>query len=1194
MNMQTHLPEESDAMPDQRVLLTTLPNGFSANGDRARISVLISPRLGGATRLADFPDFLNWTRKLRDGGVDIHFRIGASDIPAAVSTASLRPDLWEAIFAPDTRVDPHRFDDYADRLIVSYPHQQALMTLKSLYQICRVALATPLPRAGAPGRGRSLRDVLMEQMEGFSVGWNDRIAIAERNRLREEQMTGGGASAPIPPGRLGGDGLPIATRMPDATATDAMTRRFALYHHLPPAPNMTRPPMDEVLDFHRALTALSAYPSLMRALGLVLDATIDRGSVPFTPGGQCGEIAVSVFECGPWFLAPQASAPNTAYHHLDGPSVVFATASALGPTSGLLPLQTDQFGLAQIDVDSGMHKAIMLAESLATVEPPPHPEVLDTSATLPSLRSGGLALVANDRARGLLAAFRDARVFNDLLEQGHALSRPFFAEDLVRGYRLDIWDARRDAWRSLHRRDGTYRFGEDGALVFSSKDEEGFTQLAVATAAPDAQRPSSGDLYLHEVVARWTGWSLSAPRPGKSLSRSADPDNVIAPDDPDDPAYDPENPAATPFKMQASFATARGSLPRLRFGQRYRLRARLVDLAGNSIAPDDPAAGAAAESFGAPADPEGFAYLRYEPVNPPELALRAPEGVSGPGSAIDRLVIRTFNSDPSLDAIAPTRTASDRHIAPPRASVELAERHGLFDDPVTGKMLSDPATRDLIALRDAGQFPTVTAPVAGKPQSLPIEPSDQIVTLPYIPDPLARGAALRDLPGAPMHTVGKLELVGATEALKYKPLPDANPRPGSATLIDFGHAANWQSVRPFRLALDEGDGPPQWDANQRALMVYLPKATMAVLPLSSYIGIDDLKRMGVWQWLREEIEEITLEQAQAAGHRFPFAADDFAHIVQRTTEGGHWMLTPPHIVTLVHAVQQPLGHPEFLTPRSRHPGREGYQQSLNMMGPSADAVFDTMAVWRAPGALDSFLIGGLRVHGASTAKIDLLADWEDPVDDPSAPEPATQLQSWRADEAPLHEPHSGWLFTGSGATQRTVGYYDQEHDIIWFARQGDRWGDIPPSEAGVSGIAAPLHHFADTRHHIVRYVAVATSRFREYFAPEANLDYTRSSEPVTVHVPASARPAPPRVVKVLPTFGWDRQTATNLKSSVRFGRGLRVYLERPWYSSGADELLGVTLWNGGSPPDDAQRDAWKMVIRACRTNRSQIQSAFQP
>src|SRR5205814_3435976 len=127
--------------------------------------------------------------------------------------------------------------------------------------------------------------------------------------------------------------------------------------------------------------------------------------------------------------------------------------------------------------------------------------------------------------------------------------------------------------------------------------------------------------------------------------------------------------------------------------------------------------------------------------------------------------------------------------------------------------------------------------------------------------------------------------------------------------------------------------------------------------------------------------------------------------------------------------------------------------------------------------------------------------------------------------------------------------------------------------------AAPRHHFNDTKHHRVTYTAIATSRYREYFDDDPVLDFTRKSALVVVDVPASARPAAPRVVYVIPTFGWQRQTGTNVKRSVRFGGGLRIYVDRPWYSSGVDELLGVTLWNfaNGQPDDDA-RQRWKPFV----------------
>ena len=80
-----------------------------------------------------------------------------------------------------------------------------------------------------------------------------------------------------------------------------------------------------------------------------------------------------------------------------------------------------------------------------------------------------------------------------------------------------------------------------------------------------------------------------------------------------------------------------------------------------------------------------------------------------------------------------------------------------------------------------------------------------------------------------------------------------------------------------------------------------------------------------------------------------------------------------------------------------------------------------------------------------------------------------------------------------------------------------------------------------------------------------------------VDVPASARPAAPQISYIVPTFGWQRETQTNLKRSVRFGGGLRLYLERPWFSSGMGELLGVTLYDYGNG-SLTDREMWKSWV----------------
>jgi len=618
----------------------------------------------------------------------------------------------------------------------------------------------------------------------------------------------------------------------------------------------------------------------------------------------------------------------------------------------------------------------------------------------------------------------------------------------------------------------------------------------------------------------------------------------------------------------------------LRFGRSYRVRARAVDLSGNSLTLTDPVADALALPFATPREPEGFPYLRFEPVVAPTIVLRDSEGVSGLGSAIDRMVIRTFNDNEAKDGDAADLTGSERHIMPPRTSVELAERLGMFDD-ASGKLRTDAATYALIKQRDEGKLKT--EPVLGQTVDMPIDRDDQ-ATIPYLPDRLARGAALRGLPGTAESTSGIADAAADASPIGYAPLADANPRPGSVTLVDFAGADDWTKATPFRIVLADGSGAPAWDAGARVLTVSLPKATTVIVPLSSYIAPLDLQLMGVWQWIREYFDALTRTTPISEDLWKGSDADVIAHIIQRATEGGHWMLTPPHLLTLVHAVQQPIGRPKFIQLDAQHHplGTDSKLQPEDMSGPTRATALDTLTGWRAPNALDAFIMGALKIHGASTAKVDLIAEWEDRIDD--GVNPLSRLhQQTHADEIPLPDLDDGYLMIGTGKnTYRAVGFYNSAHDLICFARQGDV---LSATLNGVSIYqdAAPRHHFNDTKHHRVTYRAVATSRFRDYFTPtldpadpgSSERDFTRTSEPVVVDIPASSRPDAPRVLYVVPTFGWERQTSTNLKRSMRFGGGLRIYLDRPWYSSGDGELLGVVLYGEGLPID---REAWKHLV----------------
>jgi hypothetical protein len=641
-------------------------------------------------------------------------------------------------------------------------------------------------------------------------------------------------------------------------------------------------------------------------------------------------------------------------------------------------------------------------------------------------------------------------------------------------------------------------------------------------------------------------------------------------------------------------------------------------------------------------------YRRFEPVASPQVVVADTAAITGPGSTLQRLVIRSDNRHIADDPLPADTGAASRHLLPPRTSVEMAERMGVFDD-ANGKLLADPGTWKLIALRDgdppptpsdpldtlprAGELPRVVVKVAGEDKVFPRITQDFLADLPYLPDAWARGVALRDLPGTPGGSLARIDATTPSGPVAFDLLDDPNPRSGSALLVSFGQG-DWQTMQGIRLALAEPAGVasrlPDWNAATRTLTVYLAKGERKLTPVSCYLLPGDLPKMGIWQWLQEEIalRQHTEAFPQALDPARP--VDELAQILQRTVEGGHWMLSPPVLLELVHALRQPLGLPAF---QPLAVGRRSLFRNLSSAAadplplqtalttaalrhgdPEIAARRDpdelaALTGWRALASTEAYLLGALRVHGVSTGQVELLAEWSDPVD---SDDPLTgkgtgtsrATRQSRVDRIDLSSLKEGYLRAadaappdpdklpiqqGGNTSLRRVGYYDPEHDQIAFVKAGDA---SLPSETPLEFIdAAPRHVIGDTRHHRIRYRAVAVSRDADCFASPDTFnadgtrlsrapedDFARTSEGVEVSIPASARPLAPEVAYVLPSFGWQRQTDTEVKRSVRFGGGLRVYLKRPWFSSGEGELLGVALWHPdhqNRPLNQASRDRFK-------------------
>ncbi|HUX09874.1 MAG TPA: hypothetical protein VMW51_04475, partial [Terriglobia bacterium] len=523
---------------------------------------------------------------------------------------------------------------------------------------------------------------------------------------------------------------------------------------------------------------------------------------------------------------------------------------------------------------------------------------------LPALRTGGLSVSRTGKAEWLVGKFARATLNNQAVQNNTPDQVTLYAEDVVRGYRIDVWDSETKSWNSLCRRVGTYNFFE--ANLLRQFQDEGFVQLAATQSAvqPESGSDAPQDLYLHESMFDWNGWSLCAPRPGKVIS----PDGV--PQSLNDPA-EAQQRAQTEFKMVATFVPQPGSLPKLRFGRTYRVRARAVDLAGNSLAYDAPNP----SDFSRASDPH--AYSRFEPVAGPLAVLtQSLDGMKSPGEALYRPVIRS-NFDKTATEYAPSygQLVSDssytdfalRLVAPPKTSELMAERHGMFDLS-SGAMKKDQAAYQMIANKVDGAFaidPLTKNPVESKLQ------------IPYLPDPLSHGMS--------MVLLDKDGNVAATI-----PAVDFYPQ-----------GAEWPEAQPFRIKVVEGQGKTSWnwDASSRALTIQLPKAEVAKFELSSYLGSGhtgsrNQSLMGVWNWIQQARPRNMAEMSTAAG------------------QGRLWMLTPSRELVVVHAVQQPLIAPAFhhLSP-NRHLGETfAYivdDQAMHIDGKST-LKLEVAANWQEP------------------------------------------------------------------------------------------------------------------------------------------------------------------------------------------------------------------------------------------------------
>ncbi|WP_421797915.1 hypothetical protein [Haliscomenobacter sp.] len=1091
----------------QQFIFTALPWKNPKTG-QMMISAHVSIQLSSTTEttLQSFPDLLKWPRLMEQGRFTLYFN---DDKQYKVDLeVKLDRDNYEQLFNSGIKVRSYQPEDLGKLTLNSFPEKHIASFVQDLYKKVGNQKVQTLPDENfLSSEVKELSDI--SEYELVMDFQKKRPPYSEADFVQYR---------PTGQSRIKRQ-LSVYKAMPFSPTPNPQTD-FAQVRIFNDASNKKniRGQLPEIrrpdFEYHDILAVLSSHPDLLRRFGLVIDLVVPEKALKDIPSTGFVRVAPERMNFN---SDTKISCPATAYQLT--PAGFYAQSRPESSIDkGCLKINSADFAIVQIDANGAALKLAQQMDNLmqlkgkqalnfyngnnysGSVKISPQ-NLLDyenekpREAGLPALRSAGLAVVRNGLAAQLNKKWVNAYAFSEKFLKTAPETKEFkadktvfvlpavptnllYADDLVQGYRMDIQAGGK--WYSLHRRLDEYVLDPEGKNIRlkDNVEDEGFIQLSVTQDTQDKTQ-----LRVGEVLARWEGWSLSVPRPGKALNNPR-PGTSEVDDSTKDKYLLPKD--FKNFRLQIKSNLVKGTLPKLRFGNKYRIKIRTVDLAGNSLSHEQ-----TPENPGLTISPE-ITYQRFDSLPTPALVLGNEQR---DGESMERMVVRSNGNVSAVDyernnlitkelpgAYPPY---SERHIKAPRAAQLLVEQHGLFDKP-----MSEPSRRQDVwnwidkkdqEFNNPSDFTKVSRSFIALKER---EASN--LELEYIADPMAMGIVFCLDPESPRRNLTDSWTRGKPHFFSFYQKGEISD-PATLPALTY---EQWQTPKSLRIRLEENTGnaikAPVWDDERRILTVYLPKGEMAVLRYASFWRPADLQGLsGVFAMLNDGNPAAP--------------ARDFA------LKSLHWMVSPWRRITLVHALQQPLTAPSIV--------KKGTVEieAVRKYG-------DTTAALRFQ----------LKTNAASTEKVALIAGWNEYVDDLS--EVKANIKPSSADVQSL-----------------LIGYNDDTSD----------WG------SGQNGRQV-IQAFQDTKHRKVRYTTIATTRYREYFTvlAQQKKDFplvTKGGVTQEVSILSTARPAVPLVEYVIPSFNWLKSSSPGKSETHIRTANVQVYLKRPWFSSGEEEMLGVVL-----------------------------------